>query len=86
MKIIIDALGRELCKRTFHSKRGGARRFSIIILGLAAVDDRVLWEDFKQQQCVLVTVVEELALVAESQSLGVLVPGHLGPREAAHLH
>lgn len=74
------------CCSTFHGERGGACCLSVGVLGLAAVDDGVLGEDLEQQQRVLVSVVQELALVAWRQSLGVFVPGHLRLREAAHLH
>lgn len=73
-------------ERTFHSERGGACHLSVVVLGFAAVDAGVLGEDLEQQQRVLISVVEELALVAGGQNLGVFVPGHLGLREAADLH
>lgn len=73
-------------ERTFHSERGGACHLSVVVLGLAAVDAGVLGEDLEQQQRVLVSVVEELALVAGGQNLGVFVPGHLGLRQTADLH
>lgn len=71
--------------RTFHSERGGAYRLSVVILGLTAVDARVLRRDVEQHQSVLLFVVQESAPVAGGQSLGVFVPGHLRKRDAIHL-
>lgn len=73
-------------KHTFHVERGGACHLSMVILDFTAVDTGILGEDLEQQQCVLISIMEELALVAGGQSLGVFVPRHLRLRDAAHLH
>jgi len=70
---------------TFHSERGRACCLSVVVPGLTAVHSGVLGEDLEQQQRVLIFIMEELALVAGRQNLGVFVPGHLRLREAAHL-
>lgn len=71
---------------TFHVECCSARGGAVVVFGFAVVDGGVLGEDFDQQQRVLVAIMEELALEARRQSLGVFVPEDLRLRNAAHLH
>lgn len=49
---------------TFHIEHGGAGGCAVVIFGLTVVDSGILREDLNQQQCVLIAVVQELALEA----------------------
>lgn len=71
---------------TFHVERRSAGGSAVVVLGLTVIDGSVLGEHLDQQQRVLVAIVEELALEACRQSLGVFVPEDLRLRNTAHLY
>lgn len=70
---------------TFNIECCGACGSAILVLGLTGVDSSVFRKDLDEQQCVLVAIVQELALEASGESLGVFVPEDLRLGNTAHL-
>lgn len=70
---------------TFNIECCSACGSAILVLGLTGVDSSVFRKDLDEQQCVLVAIVQELALEASGESLGVFVPEDLRLGNTAHL-